>query len=329
MNFLSKALILATLSLFATAALAVRTTSTMSSVVNPSAKHDVATLINNGDHRIGGGVFFEGVSMFVLEGESDVQLNPLDLSLSYADGVVSLIHDQVSYAYDTHPQLVCPLGRFVRRNGRLAFSIPSDRSESGQNRLTSLGLEPYGLSGIWVAREFKRNAVVALLLGMDYAAIEGLPPGMKADLLSNINSLVGGEVEGLSDDWKSYFNTDSMSQIITFLMPESTSAETSGVPLRFFWKDTAGQTTVTEVAVYSQVLGSETISDLSTLDLPVVRIIQQDEIRSLVSTFNQIDFISAYQTAAIFASVHRNNSESFSDFVNAACRDTRYNRIRR
>ncbi len=301
----------------------------MSSVVNPSAIHAVATLINNGDHVIGGGVFLEGASDFVLEGAADVQLDASNLSLSYLAGAVSLVYNRASYAYEMHPQLVCPLGRFIRREGRLVFSIPSDRSEPGQEKLRSLGLEPYGSSGLWVAKEFKRNAVVALLLGMDFANVESLPSTMETDLLKSLNSSIGGKLDGLANDWDSYFNTDSMSRITTFLMENSNTAETSGIPLRFYWRAVGDQTTVTEVEVYSQRLGDDKISDLSALDLPRVNRMRNDQLRSLVSTFNQIDFISAYQSAAVFRSIHRNNTDNFSDFVGAACRDTRYSGVRR
>lgn len=313
----------------ATTAWGVRVDTEYSSVINPIALHSVATLMQSGDHLIGGGVFLEAESKFTLEqGSTDVNVRASDLALSYNNGTVTIIHFSGSFNYSMHPEMVCPLGRFVRRDGRLVVSLPDDRSASAERKLVDMGLRNYRGTGVWVAEEFTRNSTIALLLGMDFANDVDLPVEITARIVALLNRRIGaGDL--FSRRWDSYFNTDSMTNVTTFLVSSLQHAETSGVPLRFYWKREGDRTRVTDVDIFSQDLGAPQISNLRTLNLPAVHQMTQRDLDDMIDEFNQIDFIKAYQAAAVFRAINRGNPDQFLSFLRAACADTRNSGVRR
>lgn len=315
--------IAATLCVVSVSTFAVRVQSTISNVVNPASYHAVADLIRNGDHFIGGGVFLEGNSAFVLESMGpDKNLNPSDVSIEYSNGRVFLVYEGSRYRYEMHTALVCPLANFIARDGRLAFSIPSDNSITAKNKLVSMGLAQYDETNIWIAKEFQQNELAWLFLGADYADVSSLPKTQEKSLIKKINTAVNEyhSLWYLLEDWDSYFNTDSMSNIITYIMKDKGAAETSGVPLRFYWfKLQSGDTFISEISIYSQTLGAEKISELSEIGLKDMMSMSQLVVNTELRKLNQIDYISAYQSAAIFRSLHSSNRSNFESFTTNAC----------
>lgn len=307
--------------IFASLANAVRTTTTISAVANPQSAHKVARIINSGEHRIGGGVFFDGTTTFVLEdGDSKFRLNSRELQLEYSSGSVFLLYKGVRYNYDMHAELVCPLSKFTLREANLAYSIPSDRSDLGTELLSNMGLVPVGRTGSWIAREFLENELPFLLFGMDFAEVTPLPDHLELQIRNEVNKLTDGVIGGLTAEWDSYVNTDSMSNITTYLVRSSTEVEIAGVPLRFYWRQLSDQKTqVVRVEAYSQKLGSTKLTEFSSLDKTLMQDLSTVNLLVASTQFNQIDYVSAYQSAALFKTLHALDSSNFLEFSVDAC----------
>lgn len=280
----------------------------------------VASIISSGTNRIVGGVLLDGETSFVVESDDgETALDVGSLRLQFDDGAVFVEHNGVRYLYDMHEALVCPLAQFVRRGGEVAYSIPSDGSDAASDRLRSLGLVQLSGIGSWVAREFSSSELVLLLHAMDFAEEVQLPSNIENSIRNRVNSLTGAG-NTTSTDWSSYFNTASMSNITTYLITSNQTVEIAGIPLRFYWvTGSVGRDPVSRVTAFSQDLGSNTLTNLSALNLPSVNQLGIAHFLLSSELFDQIDFISAYQSAALFRTFNDQDSTSFSRFSTAAC----------
>ena len=304
----------------ANSALAVRTISSMSSVANPSSGHRVAGIMSSGKNRITGGVILDGETIFVLEATSgDEELDASTLRLEFEENDVFLVRGDSRFAYEMHRSLVCPLARFVGGEGDIVYSLPSDSSPAAFRQLRSQGLVQRGELEAWVAKEFKTSAHILLLHAMDFADEIELPSDLERSIRESINGLSGaGDTK--TNDWASYFNSASMSNITAFLSEDTQTVEMEGIPLRFYWEPgQSGADIISNIAAYSQELGSDTLTDLDALDLPNVDDLGFVDFLTAGTNFNQIDYISAYQSAVLFKTIRAEDIGSFESFELRAC----------
>ena len=127
---------LAAASLLAVTAQAqVRTEPRTASFVDPASAPEARLLFGRSGYvMIAGGVVLGGHASFTLErndASSEVPAGAVRLAAAH-DGSVSLNYDGAAYNVAMPAGLACPLGRFVARDGIIAYTIPKNRS--GDNR---------------------------------------------------------------------------------------------------------------------------------------------------------------------------------------------------
>jgi hypothetical protein len=255
-----------------------------------------------------GGVVFNGQAKFFLEDSKGQQgISPAQVDLEVGQlGNVYLSYRGLSYQLEIHKGLACPLGRFINRNGLIAFTVPPEVPSSFVATQTSL-LHQAGLVAInegLIANEFKRSGADELLVETDFAETVPLPEKMVARLIQSINAVLGQNRTGINDVTGSYVNTDSMVTYQVYLTANDRHVAIAGLPLRFFWDHANdGSAVVQEIEVYS----SEWPRGVIVADL-----IAKDPT-------TQYDYVTLYQIEGVLRQIKMSNPDSFGRFVKRAC----------
>ncbi len=209
---------------------------------------------------------------------------------------------------EVHTGISCPLGRFVRRNGAVAYSITvPPRYEAAVRAEGMVSGRNIGGYTEWIPREFSGSPFLDLLYQTDLAqGVEDLPENVSAAMLANVNRAIGRmprSIESFEAVDGTYLNTDSLVPYRVFLVAGANRVDVSGVPLRYYWAEGAdGSLVVFDVKVFSQQFSQRGISDLAGGQEPT-----------------HYDVIVFYQTAAVFRELNRANPARFAQFVTRAC----------
>ena len=297
---------LAAASLLAVTAQAqVRTEPRTASFVDPASAPEARLLFGrSGYFMIAGGVVLGGHASFTLErndASSEVPAGAVRLAAAH-DGSVSLNYDGAAYNVAMPAGLACPLGRFVARDGIIAYTIPKYLDPESRMALLRAGVVHHR-----VAREFDGTRFESLLRAADFAATSKLPASMAEHLSNGLNYANGlrdflvDVAERTVEPVGSLINTDAEVRYHVYLMDSAHRVEIGGVPLRYFWEtDQSGAAGVFAVDVFAQNWPPGTT--LSNLAAPT-----------------QYDIVNFYQVAGLFRQVHLSNAASFAAFVEQAC----------
>lgn len=281
----------------------IRKSVTYSSFINPIPSiRTVTTFTPSGIHRIAGGVLLEGSSAFYLETSSTKhKISATDLSLSVDEKNIYISHAGQRYQLEIHRGLACPLGQFVARGGRIAYTIPP--VEGVEVELKRAGVVDSVFFDGFVAKEFVQTPFEILVAAADFAETTPLPRDLRMRLMESVNTATNagfGTLQG------SYLNSDSQITYQVYLVAATHSVETEGIPLRYDWVHTSNKVArIIDITAISQFWPEE--EKLTDFYNP----------NSMPS---QYDVVSLYQNAGIFRQLKNNNTATFTSFVAAACK---------
>lgn len=272
-----------------------------------------------GDHDVGGGVFFSGKVHFYVEDGSDavrVLSNAIRLE-AVDDGSLVAVLGEERFKYETHPNMACALSKMVIRGGELAFSIPPNLNPERLNalgmtsvptsdRLRMISAAPPHLEGMarnmnaYVAKEFVGTSSATMLFLADFAEVDPLPSDFRSRLISKVKSQIEEAGAGGSPHNGSYFNSDVQTIYRGYLDRESKTLDLEGGPLRYHWRsDIAGMPSVVDIEAISQ-------------NWP-------DSASMTRSMTTQYDFIVAWQTAALFREINATHPQDFRALSSKVC----------
>ena len=263
----------------------------------------------NGFYRVAGGVLPAGHAVFLLEAAGGPKPVPVtDVQpVMLPDGNVALAYRGFAYRLGMPQGLACPLGRFVERDGLIAYTKPRYMDADARRTMLQAGLVHHQ-----VAREFDNTPFVRLLKAADFGDTEALPLHTAQYLMDSINrahSLMGSIIdasENLDDLVGSYLNSDMQVDYRVYLMPKDGRIEVGGVPLRYYWKaEPNGRAGVFSIEMYAQ-------------DWPVGAHLTNLVDRSAQPT--QYDIINFFQVAGGFRQLHASEPLVFAAFARDACK---------
>ncbi len=278
--------------------------------VDPSGSALARALFGrDGYFMIAGGVVLAGSAAFYLEHDGADQ--PVDahsvVPQITPDGAVSLSYGGVEYRVGMPRALACPLGRFVARDGLIAYTVPKFMDPESRQAMLQAGLKRHR-----IAREFDGTVFEPLLHAADFAATVPLPSNVGEALTASLNSangLSGFVIEAADETDRpigSLVNTDAQVRYRVYLQAVSHRVEIGGVPLRYFWQlDRSGAAGVFAVAELAQSWPAGTVlTDWSALHaMP-----------------SQYDVVNFFQISGLFRQIHLAQPARFDAFVEAACR---------
>jgi hypothetical protein len=280
--------------------------------VDPSAGPAASELFaRSGYFMIAGGVVLGGSAALYLEQGGSDQPVPARAVAPVVDagGHVALMYGGSAYRVGMPAGLACPLGRFVARDGIIAYTVPKFMDAESRRMMMQAGLRHHR-----IAREFDGTMFEPLLRAADFAATTPLAPDMAQALtaaLNDANSLDGfvlASADGPDRPIGSLINADVQVRYQVFLMRASQSVEVAGVPLRYFWQlDRSGAAGVFAVDIFAQNWpAGSTLSDLAAPGAHPT----------------QYDIVNFYQVSGLFKELHRSNPSAFGAFVAKACAGT-------
>jgi hypothetical protein len=287
----------------------VRVEPNLSSFVDPATGPMAQQLFGrSGYFMIAGGVVLGGTASFFAEQSGIDQAVDAKsvLPVANADGSVSLRYAGVTYHVGMPSGLACPLGRFVARDGVIAYTVPKFMDPDSRRVMMDAGLKRHR-----VAREFDGTKFEALLRAADFAATTKLPADLARRLTASMNDpngLDGFVIKAADADNEpigSLINTDVQVRYRVYLMAGSDQVEISGVPLRYFWElDPSGAAGVFAVDALAQDFpaGSRLVDWTAPQGQPT-----------------QYDIVNFYQVAGLFRQLHLSNPAAFTSFVEQSC----------
>lgn len=296
-----------------TACAQVRVEPNLADFVDPATGPMAQALFGrSGYFMIAGGVVLGGSATFLFEhGGADQAIDEKTVQpVANPDGTVSLSYAGTTYRVDMPAGLACPLGRFVERDGIIAYTIPKFMDDESRRAMLRAGLRRHR-----VAREFDGTEFETLLHAADFAATTPLPDEMARTLTASMNTLNGLEgsvIDAALTNEKpigSLINTDAQVRYRVYLMAAGHRVEIGGVPLRYFWElDSSGAAGVFAVDSLAQNWQpGATLTDwASTHAQPT-----------------QYDIVNFYQVAGLFRQLHASNAAQFELFVDDACGRTK------
>lgn len=255
--------------------------------------------------ELSGGVVFHGQATFFFRHEDESEEPVLDnLSLKAdADGNVFISYKDVSYSFDMHQGLACPLARFTLRGGIIAYTIPSrlDLLRIREQQLVST------VGNAWIAKEFSGGPFENLMERADFADVEPLPDKLMTEIIEHLNFDISAKGREESFwDWDSYFNADFQVTYQVFLREADTAVSVAGVPLRYYWiyaED--GGAFIVNIGIHSQNI-SEDSQLTNFIDDPFAPVSQYDVVR-------------LFQAASIFRTIQDHSLDEFRLFERLAC----------
>jgi hypothetical protein len=287
----------------------VRPDTNLSSFVDPATGPMAQELFGrSGYFMIAGGVVLGGSANFVLEQngrDRSVDVAAV-LPVANPDGSVSLAYGGSTYPVGMPAGLACPLGRFVARDGIIAYTIAKFMDPESRRAMMNAGLKRHR-----IAREFDGTPFETLLHAADFAETTPLPPAMAQELTASLNAANGinGFVIEAADQTEkpigSLINTDAQVHYRVYLVAGAHRVEISGVPLRYFWElDRSGAAGVFAVDSLSQNFSAgEGLSNWETMKTQPT----------------QYDVVNFYQVAGMFRQLHESHPTQFSAFVDQVC----------
>jgi hypothetical protein len=289
----------------------VRKTVDYSSFINSAPSSTMLAFFDAPDAlwTITGGVVLHGQAKFFMEQRGNVELVPTSqIALSVnATGNVFLDYDHHLYALEIFPGLACPLGRFIQRNGLIAYTELDGVTEAMEKRIYSADLvdsnEPSGFDNS-VAKEFVGTPFERLFAAMDYVDVTPLPENIKNAALGELNRKIGAHADSQFTKG-SYIHADFQTTYQVYLVRGPDRVDAAGVPLRYELKyNPGGLPFIADVEVFSQNWpDDEHLGDLNN-----------DNVR-----VSQYDVVSAFQAAGILRELHLANNGAFETFVSQAC----------
>jgi hypothetical protein len=263
----------------------------------------------DGYFLVAGGVTLHGNARFLLEQDGKTSIVPASAVTPVVEpgGLVALQAEGARYQLGMPAGLACPLGRFVERDGLIAYTVVKFMNENSPRALMRAGVVRRKL-----AREFDGTKFETLLKAADFAATEPLPDGIGGQIAADINAQNGVGAMMLKaayvEDEKpgSFVNSDVQVTYDAFLMRQSGRVDVAGVPLRYYWLlDSAGLPNVFSVeAVAQNWQRGATLTDWTAPG----------------AAPTQYDVVNFYQVAAVLRQVHLSAPEAFGRFVEQACK---------
>ena len=278
-------------------------------MVNPAPSAPLQSLFApSGIFLIAGGVLPTGHTSFLLDGtEGEQLLAPGSIHAEVLpSGGVALRSGDVAYKIGMPPGLACPLGKFVARDGVIAYTIIKYMDPESE-----LAIRRAGLARRRIAHEFDGTPFEALLKAADFGDAVPLDPGIAGPIEAEINQANGlhGAIIETADDSDtmigSYINSDFQTDYHVYLEPTTQTVEIGGVPLRYYWKlERSGAAGVFAVDIYAQDWAPGTrLTDWTRKGAKPT----------------QYDVVNFYQVAALFRELHTTDADGFGKFVQQAC----------
>jgi hypothetical protein len=259
----------------------------------------------DGDFLIAGGVVLHGNAIFMLE-ENGRRVRVAAgevMPIAEPGGRMALGYQRAVYQMGMPAGLACPLGRFVARQGTIAYTIVHYMDDESPRSLMRAGLVRHRL-----AREFAGTRFEPLLRAADLATTEKLPDDMGASIAASINAKNGiGALlinTSFADDQGvgSFLNSDFQVTYRTYLMAGENRVEVAGVPLRYFWQlehgGAAGVFSVESLAQNWQ---------------------ERAQLSQAAAAPAQYDVVNFYQVAGVFRKLQETSPAAFGQFVEQAC----------
>jgi hypothetical protein len=273
----------------------------ISSFFNPEAPGTGGLLGSGGPFSWAGGVILRGHAAFYEQsGERATRLSITDLALSSSpDGEVFITRGSEQYQLEVHPGLACPLARFVRRDGLVAYTQPIQVDQTVRDKIRQAGLVSLIGSEAFIAREFRGTAFERLISSADFFDEESLPAALARRAKQTANQALGsGRSIAIQTNW--YFNTDMQVTYRTNLVVGTGRADIVGVPLRYYWSFAQDRSGVVD----SVKIMAQTWPDGASLS---------------TASPTQYDWAAFYQAAGVFRQFSLTNRPAFDRFVIAAC----------
>jgi hypothetical protein len=280
------------------------------SFVDPAALPLARALFGRGGYfMIAGGVVLAGTAAFVLERDgTDRSVDAASvLPVLEQDGSMALSYQGESYLVGMPRALACPLGRFVGRDGLIAYTKPRFLDPESRHAMMMAGLKRHR-----IAREFDGTVFEPLLKAADFAATTPLAPTMARALTADLNQANGLEgfviqaADVSPEPVGSLINTDAQVRYRVYLEASMHRVEISGVPLRYFWQlDGSGAAGVFAVDQLAQSwpAGAGLTDWSSPHPAPT-----------------QYDVVNFYQVSGLFRQMHLSEPAKFGAFVEQACK---------
>jgi hypothetical protein len=262
----------------------------------------------DGYFLLAGGVVLHGSAHFMVEqGGQDQPVPALSVTpVAEPGGRMALQANGRLYQVGVPAGLACPLGRFVERDGLIAYTVMRYMTPDSPRALQRAGLVRHRL-----AREFDGTPWETLLRAADFAETTKLPNGEGAAIAASINASNGSDAFVLrtadSDEIGSYINSDLQVTYRVFLMAGAQRVEIAGVPLRYYWLlDRAGQPAVFSVEATAQ-------------DWPADARLTDWRVPGAHAT--QYDVVNFYQVAGMLRALQLTSPDTFAAFVEKACQE--------
>jgi hypothetical protein len=286
-----------------------RATAVNDTISGDTRRVEAALFGRDGYFLVAGGVTLHGNARFLLEQDGKTSAVPASAVTPIAEpgGAVALQAGTTRYQLAMPAGLACPLGRFVERDGLIAYTIVKYMNEASPHALLRAGVVHRRL-----AREFDSTPFEKLLRAADFAATEALPGGTGASIAADLNAQNGVgalvlQASYVTDEKAgSYVNSDAQVTYDTFLMPHGSRVEVAGVPLRYYWLlDNAGLPNVFSV----EALAQNWPADARLTDW-----------RAAGAVPTQYDIVNFYQVAAVLRELHLAGPAAFGEFVDNICK---------
>ena len=306
---LAELVIYAVLALTTGAAAQVRRDDAADSTISHDTRRIEAALFGpDGYYLLAGGVVLHGTARFAIEaaGHDEAVAASAVTPVAEPGGRMALQSGGVLYQLGTPAGLACPLGRFIERDGLIAYTVVKYMNEDSPRALIRAGVVHRRL-----AQEFDGTAFEKLLRAADFAATQPLTDGGTIAASLNAQNGVGAFVLRAADVSNSrvgsYVNSDLQVKYRAFLMKDGAKVEIAGVPLRYYWVlDSEGVPAVFSVEKLAQDWPAG--AGLSNWAAPDARP-------------TQYDVVNFYQVAGVLRQLHAASPEVFGKFVEAACRN--------
>jgi hypothetical protein len=276
---------------------------------NTSAQFAANAFGRGGFFFLAGGVVLHGQAQFYLDdgqGKRNVPAADVTFSIPKSQSVYLHYRDD-KFRLQAHKRIACQLGRFVARDGLIAYTIPPDTPDN-LTEVQSTRLKEAGLVEIetgFIANEFYKTPLARLVRIADFGDTAELPDELKHSLINGINEALGSNRHLDEDVDGSYLNTDHQVTYQVYLVTKSHRVEVGGVPLRYYWDwATDGSGIVSDVrAMSTDWPDGSKLSDLS----------------DSANRLSQYDVVALYQTAGVLRQLSVSNPEQFKSVLATAC----------
>ena len=284
----------------------VRRAPAVADIAAPSAGLAQTLFGEDGYFRIAGGVVLGGRARFLVE--RDGVDTPVDAGavtpVGWPGGNFALRYDGQTYPLRTQAGLACPLGRFIERDGVVAYTVPRFLDDRAREAMIRAGIAHHRIASEFVGSGFER-----LLHAADFGATTPLPDPVAGRLIDAMNDNTGLSGYALRASYQlagmvgSILNTDSTTLYRAYLLPGADQVQIAGVPLRYFWAYDNGAAGIFAVSAYAENWPAGTrLTDARVAP-------------------SQYDVVNFYQVAGVMRQLHQDHPKVFAAAVATACSD--------